>query len=502
MIVYKCYDPPTSGTTAGGFFMDGTGDYQSLPMVTSAINHTSHHPQYPYHHQHYHQQQHQQQQQQHHYQYTPYPNGPPPSYDTVVAQDELLASASHHKRTYPPLLDETQAGSSSHSCSDHELHDCDKQSSVVCNGATPLLPKTLHGRRSPRNCDVSASNVRTYSDDPADEPDWSDEEHRPSCNCPTLTSGSISGPVPPIYCRNCGYFVERRSSGYLSSTAPTWQQLSTSHRHHHRPNPNELTRNETLLVDYETTANDYDNDVNRNNVIDDEGTTVHILTTTPVDIDTRTTMQMIASAPSSPTGRFDTMNNNNNNNNTSASNETKSGNSLVASNLSTMPQSLAGAVATAAVEEQHQQQSQTAPLTGTSSATAENSENNNIIIDCSSVNHRDASTDGIIHQCPNTSNQCCNQLDSYLQDLEGSAGGEASVSQDGDTNGNTDSAAPREAGTGTGAEERLLPTGPSPGIRSLLNDNGLVRLDMSQIIDNTGLPTYEAALKLESSGYV
>lgn len=35
-----------------------------------------------------------------------------------------------------------------------------------------------------------------------------------------------------------------------------------------------------------------------------------------------------------------------------------------------------------------------------------------------------------------------------------------------------------------------------------LNENGLIRLDMSQIIDRTGLPTYEAALKLESSGYV
>lgn len=35
-----------------------------------------------------------------------------------------------------------------------------------------------------------------------------------------------------------------------------------------------------------------------------------------------------------------------------------------------------------------------------------------------------------------------------------------------------------------------------------LNENGLIRLDMSQIIDHTGLPTYEAALKLESSGYV
>lgn len=37
---------------------------------------------------------------------------------------------------------------------------------------------------------------------------------------------------------------------------------------------------------------------------------------------------------------------------------------------------------------------------------------------------------------------------------------------------------------------------------SSINNNGLIRVDMSQIIDRTGLPTYEAALKLESSGYV
>lgn len=43
-----------------------------------------------------------------------------------------------------------------------------------------------------------------------------------------------------------------------------------------------------------------------------------------------------------------------------------------------------------------------------------------------------------------------------------------------------------------------------PGTVSLstINQNGLIRLDMSQIIDQTGLPTYEAALQLKSSGYV
>ncbi|XP_055610393.1 homeobox protein 5 [Uranotaenia lowii] len=38
--------------------------------------------------------------------------------------------------------------------------------------------------------------------------------------------------------------------------------------------------------------------------------------------------------------------------------------------------------------------------------------------------------------------------------------------------------------------------------RNLTETSGLVRLDLSQIIDQTGLPTYEAALHLESSGYV
>lgn len=35
-----------------------------------------------------------------------------------------------------------------------------------------------------------------------------------------------------------------------------------------------------------------------------------------------------------------------------------------------------------------------------------------------------------------------------------------------------------------------------------LNENGLIRVDMTKIIDQTGLPTYEAALKLEATGYV
>ncbi|XP_061500153.1 uncharacterized protein LOC5667349 isoform X1 [Anopheles gambiae] len=480
--VEQCYDPPPNGTSSGGFFMDGSsstaGDYQSLPtMITasaSAINHTTghHHAQYPS----YHQQQHyHQQQQQHHYQYTPYPNGPPPSYDTVVAQDELLAS--RRKRAYDALpADDTHhtqeeeedvGQSSSRRCSNHELHECDKQS-VYADGATPLLlPKTS---RPPGNGDVSVASIvrRPYSDDPDEptlcrsvvEPDWSEEgdHHRTSCNCPAVvaTSGGGEGSIagPPIYCRNCGYFV--------ATGSPALERRH--HRRSHRRNlPIERTRNETLLVDYETPASDV---VNRNNVTDDGGTGQTVDT---VDIDMRTTMQMVASSSTGPSRRFDTMNNNNASSN-SAANETQS--SPAASNLSTAPppqQSLASTVS----------------RRSSSFFGAANSANNNIIIDCSVVIHGDAApvTGDIIHQCPNTSNQCCNQLDSYLQPGAG------------DSNGNTDTAV---------APVQPAATGPSssgsPG--SLLNENGLVRLDMSQIIDNTGLPTYEAALKLESSGYV
>ncbi|BFG03969.1 uncharacterized protein DMAD_03068 [Drosophila madeirensis] len=37
---------------------------------------------------------------------------------------------------------------------------------------------------------------------------------------------------------------------------------------------------------------------------------------------------------------------------------------------------------------------------------------------------------------------------------------------------------------------------------SSINENGFISMDMSKIIDRSGLPTYEGALKLESSGYV
>jgi hypothetical protein len=36
----------------------------------------------------------------------------------------------------------------------------------------------------------------------------------------------------------------------------------------------------------------------------------------------------------------------------------------------------------------------------------------------------------------------------------------------------------------------------------MINGKGVIKLDMSRIMDPTGLPTYEAALKLKASSYI
>ncbi|XP_016929128.3 uncharacterized protein s-cup [Drosophila suzukii] len=53
-------------------------------------------------------------------------------------------------------------------------------------------------------------------------------------------------------------------------------------------------------------------------------------------------------------------------------------------------------------------------------------------------------------------------------------------------------------------EEVELATGGQQEEQDLnnINENGIISLDMSKIIDRSGLPTYEGAIKLESSGYV
>lgn len=83
-----------------------------------------------------------------------------------------------------------------------------------------------------------------------------------------------------------------------------------------------------------------------------------------------------------------------------------------------------------------------------------------------------------IHVVPETSNG------NDINDNVPSTSGDVNFCQNGDINSNYEESDDEEAEFDS------------------LNENGLIRVDMRKIIDQTGLPTYEAALKLESSGYV
>lgn len=71
------------------------------------------------------------------------------------------------------------------------------------------------------------------------------------------------------------------------------------------------------------------------------------------------------------------------------------------------------------------------------------------------------------------------------------------------TNTSSASNADTEAATNTTPDDVSSPNSPEHNTLDVLNANsGIIRVDMSKVIDQTGLPTYEAAAKLESSGYV
>lgn len=73
----------------------------------------------------------------------------------------------------------------------------------------------------------------------------------------------------------------------------------------------------------------------------------------------------------------------------------------------------------------------------------------------------------------------------------------------GATNTCSTSNADSEATTNTTPDDVSSPNSPEHNTLDVLNANsGIIRVDMSKVIDQTGLPTYEAAAKLESSGYV
>ncbi|GAB0094728.1 hypothetical protein DMENIID0001_100540 [Sergentomyia squamirostris] len=96
--------------------------------------------------------------------------------------------------------------------------------------------------------------------------------------------------------------------------------------------------------------------------------------------------------------------------------------------------------------------------------------------------------------CQDTSTDCtCTRNNNCLPSTSSSSSSAAGCCYNNNNNNNNN------------VGEQITPNGnqnPGPIDFETLNENGLVRIDISQIIDKTGLPTYEAAIRLESSGYV
>lgn len=65
---------------------------------------------------------------------------------------------------------------------------------------------------------------------------------------------------------------------------------------------------------------------------------------------------------------------------------------------------------------------------------------------------------------------------------------------------NDDNAGNYAAATTSDANGNIVST--EGNALDMINGKGVIKLDMSRIMDPTGLPTYEAALKLKSSTYI
>ncbi|EDW01225.1 GH21318, partial [Drosophila grimshawi] len=96
----------------------------------------------------------------------------------------------------------------------------------------------------------------------------------------------------------------------------------------------------------------------------------------------------------------------------------------------------------------------------------------------------------------------CNQIDSRIDDDADTANGNTPDNTIAAT-----SATDADVGTDENDNATAAATAATTEVATVLdmsniNENGIISLDMSKIIDVSGLPTYEGALKLESSGYV
>ncbi|XP_032591522.1 GATA zinc finger domain-containing protein 10 [Drosophila grimshawi] len=105
-------------------------------------------------------------------------------------------------------------------------------------------------------------------------------------------------------------------------------------------------------------------------------------------------------------------------------------------------------------------------------------------------------------QQPLAATDSCNQIDSRIDDDADTANGNTPDNTIAAT-----SATDADVGTDENDNATAAATAATTEVATVLdmsniNENGIISLDMSKIIDVSGLPTYEGALKLESSGYV
>ncbi|XP_058466732.1 uncharacterized protein LOC131439573 [Malaya genurostris] len=391
----------------------------------------------------------------HHHHLHHHPSGPPPSYDTVLAQDEMVGSARRKSFDLGTL----------------PQHDGDSNTR-----GGPI------GKFDALLCDL-VGNQRRKRNRPV-EPEFSGILRSPGCGEPTMVTTTHEncncqlGDNLQVFCRNCGQFVD---GGVM-------QNHDSNNTHYGDSIINSCTTEDdanwlrvvTVGTDSQpdSTSGYYDGNGNKQSTDNAGVCTRENCPTRNLELN-----QLLQNSPFhavTDTGDNDNNNNNNNNNN----------NELY-------------------------------PL----DCTNNNNINNNYNIDvsdCSGSNRK--SGDGDSHEENNNNNNNNNDnnptaaetvrsrtaLNGSMTDIAENATGGESITANSSTGANNSAVGVGSSVNVTGCADADKSSDNDNGVGRRESDdtfgnlaeNGIVRLDMSQIIDRTGLPTYEAALRLESSGYV
>ncbi|XP_065086683.1 uncharacterized protein s-cup [Ochlerotatus camptorhynchus] len=425
--VEQCYDTPTGfgpgsmGTgigTSGSYLLDNaTGnEYQSLPVAVTAHNHH-----YPHH-----------------------LNGPPPSYDTVLAQDERAATVASRRKS------------------------CDF--STVSSYEGDSSPRGLSAKLEALLYDPIGNQRRKQNR--LMEPDFTDLSR--VLRSPTTGCGEIGNcncqlnDSLQVYCRNCGQFVDggvvqnHFNNNHLLGCGSTAMETTTEGDCGTATTnwPGSVTICSDNLMDCD--GNGDDNNGNNIQVTNSDNGITHHSCSSHNGCGLNELLQDLQfHSDDSATAATGELNNNNNSqpgrptisctshddarHNEENNNNLPSSAALQPIKSRTIPSDDAGVAAAAAADD--------------SDATAGDSGSNN-----------------------------ANSLNNH-HDLAAGTVGVGPANNAGEGNKSADN------------ERAAMGSGGGDTFRNLA-ENGLVRLDMSQIIDQTGLPTYEAALRLESSGYV